>query len=280
MTLVVLEQAPGEQGGCEPDRGVDEEDPVPADHLRDHAAEQEANRSTGRGDERVDADRLRLFGGLGEHRHDHSEDDRGGHRSADSLQEASPDQHALALRGTAEDRGRNEDRESDQEDRPATDQVAEPSREQEQTAKGDQVGVDDPGKARLIEAEIVLDRGQRHVHDGDVENDHQHPRAEDVERDPPGSVAHRLSAFHPVPASSGLASYARGSFPNTTGDPPKLIGSLYKFDRARSQAGRTSVQPRSGARSARMPAPASRSRRAAPAFVPAPRDPGPASHAG
>jgi hypothetical protein len=31
--------------------------------------------------------------------------------------------------------------------------------EQQQAAEGDQIGVDDPGKARLRETEVVLDRG-------------------------------------------------------------------------------------------------------------------------
>src|SRR3954466_6715607 len=42
-------------------------------------------------------------------------------------------------------------------------------------AEGDEVGVDHPGEARLREAEVGLDRGQRDVHDRLVEDDHQHP---------------------------------------------------------------------------------------------------------
>ena len=45
------------------------------------------------------------------------------------------------------------------------DQVAEPPREQQQPAEGDQVGVDDPGEVRGREAEVVLDRRQRDVDD-------------------------------------------------------------------------------------------------------------------
>jgi hypothetical protein len=37
------------------------------------------------------------------------------------------------------------------------DQVADPARQQEQAAEGDQVGVDDPGKRALREAEVILD---------------------------------------------------------------------------------------------------------------------------
>jgi hypothetical protein len=55
------------------------------------------------------ADRLRLLGGLREHRHDHPEDDRGGHRAADALHEARADEHLLALGDAAEQGGDGED---------------------------------------------------------------------------------------------------------------------------------------------------------------------------
>ena len=64
------------------------------------------------------------------------------------------------------------------------DQVAEAAGQQQQAAERDQVGVHDPGQARLGEAEVVLDRRQRHVHDRPVEDDHQHPGAEHVEGEP------------------------------------------------------------------------------------------------
>jgi hypothetical protein len=44
------------------------------------------------------------------------------------------------------------------------------------------VGVHDPGKARLCEAEVALDRRERDVDDRLVEDDHQHPGTEDDER--------------------------------------------------------------------------------------------------
>ena len=99
------------------------------------------------------------------------------------------DQHDLALGEPAGGRGGDEDRQADDEDPPLSDQVAEPSGEQQQAAEGDQVGVDDPGEVRLREAEIVLDRGQGDVHDRLVEDDHQHPDAEDDEGDPTGAAA-------------------------------------------------------------------------------------------
>ena len=71
---VVLDQPPRQEGGGEPDRDVDEEDPVPADRLGEDPADQQADRAAGGGDEAVDADRLGLLARLGEHRHDHAQD--------------------------------------------------------------------------------------------------------------------------------------------------------------------------------------------------------------
>ncbi len=173
----------------EPDRSIDEEDPVPADRLRDDTADQQADRAARRGDEGVDPHRLGLLPRLREHRHDHAQDNGRGHRAADALEEPRADQHRLALREAAEHRGDDEDGQAVEQDRPAADQIAQPPGEQQQPAERDQVGIHDPREARLREAQIVLDRGQGDVHDGDVEDDHQHADAEHVQRDPPVAVA-------------------------------------------------------------------------------------------
>jgi hypothetical protein len=164
---------------------------VPAQRLRQHAAEQEPDRCAGGGDEAVDADRPRLFPRLREHRHDHAQDHRGGGRAADALQEAGADQHLLGLREPAERRGGGEEGEAGHEDGLAPDQVAQAPGEQEQAAEGDQVGVDDPGEGRLREAEVILDRGQGDIHDRLVEDDHQHAHAEDDQGDPAIAVRRR-----------------------------------------------------------------------------------------
>src|SRR5436305_766748 len=82
--------------------------------------------------------------------------------------------------------GRGEQGQAGQEDALAAEQVAQPPGEQQQTAERDQVRVHHPGEAGLREAEVALDRGQRHVDDSLVEDDHQHPAAEHDERQPAG----------------------------------------------------------------------------------------------
>ena len=82
----------------------------------------------------------------------------------------------------------------------AADQVSEPSRQQEQPAERDEVGVDHPREARLRKPEVALDRWERHVDDGAVEDDHQDPGAEHVESRPAPFAqvceSRRLGGFH------------------------------------------------------------------------------------
>ena len=157
---------------------------MPADRLRQRAAGQQADRGARGGHEAVDADRLALLLGLGEHRHDHAEDHGGGQRAADALHEAGADEQLLVRGQAAGQRGRGEEREAGEEDAPTTDQVTEAAGEQQQAAERDQVAVDHPGEGRLREAEVLLDRRQRDVHDRRVEDDHHEAGAEDEQRGP------------------------------------------------------------------------------------------------
>ena len=157
---------------------------MPADRVGQDAAGEQSDRATGRGDEAVDTDRFRLLARLREHRHDHPQDHSGGERAADSLDEACSDQHLLALREGAKQRGADEDDQPGQEDTALPDQIAKAAGKQQQPAEGDQVSVDDPGEVALREAKVDPDRGQRDVDDRDVEDDHQHARTEHIERQP------------------------------------------------------------------------------------------------
>ena len=175
-SAVIRQQSGGEHAGRDPDRDVDEEDPVPVDRLRQDAAGQQADRAAGRGHEAVDPDRLGLLGRPREHRHDHAQDHSGGHRPADALDEPRADQQRPAVGQAAHQRGRREHRQPGEEDAPAPDQVAQPADQQQQPAERDQVRVDDPGQRRLREVQVGLDRRQRDVHDRLVEDDHQESR--------------------------------------------------------------------------------------------------------
>ena len=82
-------------------------------------------------------------------------------------------------------RGDAEQREAGEEEAAAAEQVARAPAEQEQAAERERVAVDDPLQALGGEPEIALDRGQRDVHDRDVEHHHELGDGEDRERHPP-----------------------------------------------------------------------------------------------
>jgi hypothetical protein len=71
---------------------------------------------------------------------------------------------------------------------PAPDAVADRGGRQQQNREGERVGVDDPRQAVPGEAERVLDRRQRDVHDRGVEHDHELRRREHDEREPAARV--------------------------------------------------------------------------------------------
>jgi len=104
--------------------------------------------------------------------------------AADALHKAGGDQQLLVRGQAAGQRGGGEQREADEEDPPTTDQVTEAAGEQQQAAERDQVAVDHPGERGLREAEVLLDRRQRDVHDRRVQDDHHEAGAEDEQRGP------------------------------------------------------------------------------------------------
>ena len=187
LTLVGTDQRLAEDEGQRADRQVDEEHPVPAQGLGEHAAGQQAQRATGDGHEHVGAHRAGALGGLGELGDDDRQDHRGLRGRAEALQEAGADQHALAGRHPAQQRGDGEDGETGEEDPLAPDEVAEPAGQQQQAAERDQERVDHPGQVALAEVELTLDRRQRDVHDRHVEHDHQLGQADDERASPSGA---------------------------------------------------------------------------------------------
>ena len=77
-----------------------------------------------------------------------------------------------------------EEDEAGDEHPPAPEQVGRAPAEEQEAAEDERVGADHPLQVLLREPEVDLDRGQRHVHDRDVENDHELDDAEEGERPP------------------------------------------------------------------------------------------------
>jgi len=93
QAAVGIEQPPRKQHRNHSDRNVDQEDPVPADGLREDATGKEADRGARRGDKTVNAKRAGPLSRLREHRHDHPEGDCGAQSATNSLDEARSDKH-------------------------------------------------------------------------------------------------------------------------------------------------------------------------------------------
>ena len=99
------------------------------------------------------------------------------------------DELDLGVGQAAEDRRHGEQSHAGQEDLLRPDEVTHPAGQQEESAEGDQVGVDDPGQRRCGEVQVPLDRRQRDVHHRCVEHDHELADAEDHQGDPAPAVA-------------------------------------------------------------------------------------------
>jgi len=156
--LGLLDQCAPEHPGHDPDRHVDEEDPVPVDRADDRPAEQQPERAAADRHERVDAHRGGALGRSGELRGDDRHHHGRAHGSAQTLHEARGDQRDLAV-GYAAGGGRgDEEYEAGEEDSLAPDQVAEPPAHEQEAPVADHVAVHDPGQSRLAEMHVALDR--------------------------------------------------------------------------------------------------------------------------
>jgi hypothetical protein len=110
--------------------------------------------------------------------------------SLNALDRTPRHQQPLRAREAAAERGEREERDPEQEQPPVAEQVAEASAQQQEAAKGEEVGVHDPGQRRLGEGEALPDRGQRDVHDRRIEDDHQAAEAKHDQREPAGAAIH------------------------------------------------------------------------------------------
>ena len=153
LVVALGQQARGEQRGGDADRHVDEQDPLPAEVLGEHAAEQHARGAARAGDGAPDAQRAVALGALGEGVGHDRQRGGGDERGAEALQGARGDEPDVGLRQAAEQRGEREDDEADHEELAAAQEVGEAAAEQQEAAEGEGVGVDDPGEVVLGEVE-------------------------------------------------------------------------------------------------------------------------------
>jgi hypothetical protein len=179
------------------DGDVDEEDPLPPEVLGEHAAEEHPDGGAGAGDAAEDAERLVPFGAFLERHERDREDGRREDRARRALQEPRDDEHLGRLREPREQRGHQEKAEAHHEEVASAEQVAHAPSEQEEPAEGERIARDDPLEVLGRKAEIGLDRRERHVHDRDVEHDHEVRDAQDRERLPAPRVCVAVSHDFP-----------------------------------------------------------------------------------
>ena len=168
-----------------PDRDVDDEDPRPRGELGEHAAEEQADRAAAGGDRAPDAERLGALILPGECRRDDRERRGGDEGAAEPLERPAGDQHSGRLREAVEQRGGAEHDDPGREQPLTTEQVGRAAAEQQEAAEDERVRVDDPLEVRGGEVQPVLNGGQRDVHDGRIEHDHELGEAGDHEDQPP-----------------------------------------------------------------------------------------------
>ena len=182
--LSVTTRGVGEQAE-QRERHVDEEDPLPAGRVDEHAAGDDAQRPADGGERAPDAERDVALAAGGER--DGQQRERGGgqERGADALDGADRDEHAGRGREPARERGGREQAESDEEHPAAAEQIAHPAAQQQEAAERERVGVHDPLEAVDGEVEIGLDGRERDVHDRDVEDHHELRDGEHGEGEPP-----------------------------------------------------------------------------------------------
>jgi hypothetical protein len=165
------------------ERHVHDEHPAPAQQPGQQAADHAAQRSAGRRGGGEQAQSLRLGAWLAEAGRHQAQGGRHQDRAPEPLDEAGRHDMPPLLRQPGGEAGEGEQQESAHEGRLAPPQVAEPSAEQQEAREGQRVAAHHPLEPGGREAEALLQRGQRHVDDPDVEDADELRRARHGQED-------------------------------------------------------------------------------------------------
>ena len=133
-------------------------------------------------DRAPDAERRVAVGPFAERGSEDRQRRRGHHRGADTLEQASSDQHAFALRKPRGERADGKPDQAGEEHPPAPEQVSEPATEQQEASIGQQVAARDPLQVLLGEMQRALDRRERHVRDRGIDHVQKLDTAEQQQR--------------------------------------------------------------------------------------------------
>ena len=200
LRTALFEECPGGDECHEPDRDVDEQDPSPRQLLGEDPAQQRPGSTAGAGDRAPYPHRpgagLWLPEGCGEDRQGGGREDR----SPESLSSPGADEHGLILSEATEQAGKGEHTETEEEDPTPAEKVGRSPAEEEETGKGERVGIEHPLQLGLRKAKAVLDRRQRHIDDRHVEQHHELGHAGQGEHNPVRNLARRALGLAQVHA--------------------------------------------------------------------------------
>jgi hypothetical protein len=148
-----------ETGGQDPAAGdddadrdghVDQEDPAPIEAGGQDTTEEDAGGAAGRSRGAIQRKRLgQLAGVMREEGHEHGECCRRDQGRSDTLDGAAREEDGVGPGETGKERRPAQDGEADHEHAASPVEVGETAAEQEETAEGDDVGVEDPGEIGL-----------------------------------------------------------------------------------------------------------------------------------
>ncbi len=155
------------------DRDVDEHDPAPRRELGEKPAGDQTRRAAGGGDRRVEADGANPLLTLGEGGRQERERGGCGQGRARALERPGGQERPRRRCQPAEERADRKDGDAEEEDAAATEEVARPGPEKQESAEGEDVGVEHPRQRVRRESEVLLDVGKGDVDDRGVEHDHQ-----------------------------------------------------------------------------------------------------------
>ena len=156
--------------GC--DREIDVEDRPPVAELGQDTADEHTDRGAGTSDCAPGGKRLRPLVAL-EGGHDDRERCRGEHRGAEALARPSCEQGTGRAGHGRGERGCGEDAEAGQEHPASPEQISRAAAEEQQAPEDERVARDRPADRAAADVEVAREAGQRDVHGGDVEDDHQ-----------------------------------------------------------------------------------------------------------
>ena len=155
------------------DRRVDQEHRPPAEVLGEQPAGHDPGGRARRGGGLPDRQRPVARGPFGVGRRQQRQRGRGDHRPGRALHDPGDDQHDRPLREPAGQRRDPEQGQAGGQHLPPAEQVRQAAARQQQRPERQRVPGDDPLQLRRGHAQLPLDRRQRHVHDAEVQLQHE-----------------------------------------------------------------------------------------------------------